>query len=197
MIRYKNKSKSEIKIDYPIYLCEIYNLKNHMSKEEFDYLIFYLKNNDFEKLDEKLEAYKNYNLGRSKFFLSIKLKPTVTPIMIKVSNSSYGPIIPLKKSRFKLPTLNYLTDYGVNYIIMERKGGNEATDDPIKGRLKNEDKLVIGCIVRNVIKNFRSLIEDCNNRYSCKIYNDDILITYLSIYASYKWGFLERWKGEK
>lgn len=63
----------------PVYLADIHNLRNYISKEEY-YGLFKLKN--IEELDRRINFYRNYNIGMSKFFLNSCIKTSTKKLTI-------------------------------------------------------------------------------------------------------------------
>lgn len=85
MIRYKNYPQrnnthfyhthnDRLVIEKPIMLSEVFNLKNYLPIVEFtDFIRLFsdLSNKDnLIELNKRIDLYKNYNIGKSKFFIS-------------------------------------------------------------------------------------------------------------------------------
>lgn len=179
MIRYLNHHKSEIIIDLPVYLVEVTELQNKISKEEYlDFLTLW-PNNNLKEINRRLEFYKDFNLGKSKYNIIIHLK---------------------NKNKRKQLSLNYLTNTGIDYISKLTRGGSDNLDGKIKGRLGGKDELVIRYLFKNIIDNFELILSNLiYNNYGSygysKYYEFSWFLKY--IWISYKWGLLDKWLKEE
>lgn len=88
--------------EIPVYLADIHNLRNYISKEEY---YGFFKSKNIEELDRRINFYRDYNIGMSKFFLNSCInistkKLTINNFIHSIIFSSIvrnGPHIPDRK----------------------------------------------------------------------------------------------------
>lgn len=68
-----NSTIIEIYYDIAFYFYNIHVLKKYISKNEYKDLFILFNNHNFKELDNRLKHYTNINIGKSKFFLIIRL----------------------------------------------------------------------------------------------------------------------------
>lgn len=178
MIRHYLCRKKEIIIDFPVYLVEVTELQNKISKEEYLDFLSLWPNNNLKEINRRLEFYKDFNLGISKHHI----------------------VIHLKNKKRKLLSLNYLTNTGISYISTISRGGSDSLDSRMKGRLGNKDELVIKYLFKNIIDNFELMLSNLiYSNYGSfgygKYYEFSWFLKY--IWISYKWGLLDKWLKEE
>lgn len=117
-----------LKSKIPVYLADIHNLRNYISKEEY---YGFLKSKNIEELDRRINFYRDYNIGMSKFFLNSCIKTSTKKLTINNFISSLnwssivrnGPHIPDRKfHNFTTLTEEDYIKLVINYEISSIKG---------------------------------------------------------------------------
>lgn len=180
---YNDTLEQEIIIDKSINITEVYNLKNYTSLSEYlDFSQLFNKSGNLLEINKRLDLYKNYNLGFSKYNIQITIKHS-------------------KNYRKKLIGLSYLTNTGVKYIDLVKTGGSKSRDIPVE-YVKNKDNLVIKYLLSNFLNLIIDYLSDTKNDKYSKLFikvdknfyiNRISSDTMIMLYTSYKYGLLNKW----
>ena len=177
MIRFTKDSKREFIIDKPILLAEITNLKNYISEIEYQNLFDLAWKSDLKELNKRIEEYKNFNIGKSKYHLQFLLG---------------------SKPR-KLLTTSLILKTGIRFFNFRCWGGRDE-EKPISGFLKTKDELIIGFLINYILTDFITFKMEMGTlnktgilHKSFILSSSDLFFNTVMLYYSYRLNLLDKW----